>query len=258
MIRRIFHFIYIVYALVLFITGMLLIFPGVLIAVLLGQPTGGNLVIHLCRLWSDCWLFAIGIRNKTINVSPIDPNRHYVFVANHISYLDIPVIFQSIRKNSFRVLGKSEMSKIPIFGTLYKLAVVLVDRSDNAHRAKSIQVLKKVLNQNISILIFPEGTFNETNTPLKKFYDGAFRIAIETETAIKPLVYLDTIDLMHFSSPLRLKPGISRVVVLPEVSVDGLTMADLPALKQQVHEVMEQALVKYKNYSNVAPSEQDQ
>ncbi len=246
MIRKIVHIIYVVYAVLLFVTGLLLIFPGVLVAMFLGSPAGGNLVIHLCRLWSDCWLFVIGIRNRRIFIDPIDPKRHYVFVANHNSYLDIPIMFQSIRKNSFRILGKSEMSKIPVFGTLYKLVVVLVDRSSNANRAKSLETLKKTLDQNISILIFPEGTFNESHKPLKHFYDGAFRIAIETATPIKPTVYLDTIKLMHFSSPLRLKPGVSRVVILPEVSVKGLTMHDLPALKQQVHDAMEAAIIKYR------------
>jgi 1-acyl-sn-glycerol-3-phosphate acyltransferase len=246
MIRKFFHTLYVIYAIVLFVVGLLIIFPGVLFAILLGNPGGGNLVIKLCRAWSDCWLFVIGIRNRSIILEPIDPNRHYVFVANHTSYLDIPIIFQSIRKNSFRVLGKSEMSKIPVFGTLYKLAVVLVDRSSNAHRAKSMEILKKTLDQNISILIFPEGTFNETGNPLKKFYDGAFRIAIETNTPIKPTVYLDTIKLMHFSSPLRLKPGVSRVVILPEIPVEGYTLQNLEQLKQQVYAAMEAAIIKYR------------
>ncbi|MES2646607.1 MAG: lysophospholipid acyltransferase family protein [Bacteroidota bacterium] len=246
MIRKILHTLYVIYAVVLFVVGLLIIFPGVLFAILLGNPGGGNLVIKLCRAWSDCWLFVIGIRNRSIILEPIDPNRHYVFVANHTSYLDIPIIFQSIRKNSFRVLGKSEMSKIPVFGTLYKLAVVLVDRSSNANRAKSLEILKKTLDQNISILIFPEGTFNETGHPLKKFYDGAFRIAIETNTPIKPTVYLDAIKLMHFSSPLRLKPGVSRVVILPEIPVNGFTIHNLEPLKQQVYTAMEAAILKYR------------
>ena len=190
-------------------------------------------------------MFAIGFGRQSIVIEPIDPNRHYVFVANHTSYLDIPVMFQAIRKNSFRILGKIEMSKIPVFGTLYKLAVVLVDRSSNSNRAKSIETLKKTLDQNISILIFPEGTFNETGQPLKNFYDGAFRIAIETGTPIKPTVYLDTIKLMHFKGPMHWKPGISRVVILPEVPVEGLTMDDLPVLKKRVHALMEEAYIKY-------------
>lgn len=246
MIKKILRPFYLAYAIVSFIAGLLIIFPCVLVAIMLGQPAGGNLVITLCRAWSDCWLFLIGIRSKTITEEPIDANRHYVFVANHISYLDIPVIFQSVRKNQFRVLGKSEMSKIPVFGTLYKLAVVLVDRSDNKARAKSLEVLKKVLNQNISIFIFPEGTFNETGEPLKSFYDGAFRMAIETCTPVKPMVYLDTVKLMYYSSLFTLKPGVSRMVILPEIPVTGLTMHDLPDLKQQVYTAMETAILKYK------------
>lgn len=245
MIKKSLHLLYIVYAVLLFVAGLLLIFPLVLCSLLAGQPASGNFVIRLCRLWSDVWLLLIGIRNKTIAVESINPNRHYVFVANHISYLDIPVIFQAIRKNPIRVLGKIEMSKIPVFGTLYKLATVLVDRSDSKGRAKSLEVLRKVLDKNISIFIFPEGTFNETGKPLKSFYDGAFRMAIETKTPIKPIVFLDTQKLMHYSSPLQLKPGISRMVILPEIGIDGLTMNNLPALKEKVFKSMETALLQY-------------
>lgn len=237
---------YIIYAYSMFVAGLLVIFPLVLLAATLGQPKGGNLVIHLCRFWSDYWLFVIGVRNKNIVEEPIDPNQHYVFVSNHVSYLDIPAIFQGIRKNSIRVLGKIEMSKIPIFGLLYRLAVVLVDRSTSAGRAKSIEVLKKVLNQNISILIFPEGTFNETGQPLKPFYDGAFRMAIETQTDIKPIIYLDMLERMHYSSPFSLTPGISRAVILPAIPVTGLVMEDLPMLKRKVYDTMEQAILKYR------------
>ena len=246
MIRQLLHGIYAVYVILLFVLGLLIIFPGLLVDIILGNPKGGNLVIHLCRFWSDWWMFAIGFGRQSIVIEPIDPNRHYVFVANHTSYLDIPVMFQAIRKNSFRILGKIEMSKIPVFGSLYKLAVVLVDRSSTANRAKSIEALKRTLDQNISILIFPEGTFNETGQPLKHFFDGAFRIAIETGTPIKPTVFLDTSKLMHFSSPMRWKPGISRVVILPEVAVEGLTIDDLPSLKQKVHDMMEAAIIKYR------------
>ena len=117
MIRKSLHLLYVVYAMSLFVAGLIIIFPGVLFSLVAGQPASGNFVIRLCRGWSDCWLFLIGIRSKTIKEEPIDPSRHYVFVANHISYLDIPVIFQAVRKNPIRVLGKVEMSKIPVFGT---------------------------------------------------------------------------------------------------------------------------------------------
>ncbi len=226
---------------------MLVIFPIVVLAIFMGQPAGGNTVVHLCKIWSDTWFFAIGIRHRNIEIAPIDPGRHYVFVANHISYLDIPLIFKVIRKNMIRVLGKFEMSRIPIFGSFYRLAVIMVDRSSAERRAKSVAHLKKVLNHNTSILIFPEGTFNETGGPLKSFYDGAFRIAIETNTPIKPFVFLDAHKLLHYHSVFMLRPGISRAVVLPEVSTNGYTLDDVDKLKKEVYELMESTIIEYQN-----------
>ncbi|HSK12834.1 MAG TPA: lysophospholipid acyltransferase family protein, partial [Phnomibacter sp.] len=176
---------------------------------------------------------------------PIDPSKHYVFVANHISYLDIPLLFQAIRKNHFRVLGKIEMSKIPLFGLLYRIVVVLIDRSNSKSRKQSLVELQKVLDQNISIFIFPEGTFNEGRKPLKHFYDGAFRMAIETQTPIKPIVFLDAVKLMHYKSIFSLRPGLSRAVHLPEISVEGYTPDDVAKLKNATFEAMEACILKY-------------
>ncbi len=245
MLKKIFYPIYLGYAFFLFVLGLLIIFPLVLLAVVLGEPAGGNLVIKLSRAWSDGWLFLIGIRHKNIVEAPIETDRHYVFVANHISYMDIPLLFQAIRRNHFRVLGKMEMSKIPVFGVLYKLAVVLIDRSSARSRAKSLEKLREVLNQNISIFIFPEGTFNESKKPLKSFYDGAFRMAIETQTSIKPIVYLDSVNRMHYKTVFSITPGQSRAVHLPEISVAGLTLEDVGTLKKATFDAMEKCIVQY-------------
>ncbi|MCU0387569.1 MAG: 1-acyl-sn-glycerol-3-phosphate acyltransferase [Chitinophagaceae bacterium] len=244
-IKKILYPIYLPYCYLTFIAGLLVVFPFVLIATMLGQPVAGNLVVKLSRAWSDSWIFLIGVRHKNIVESPIDKNRHYVFVANHISYIDIPLIFQGIRKNSFRVLGKKEMGKIPVFGTLYKLAVVLIDRSNPQSRANSIKELQKVLDQNISIFIFPEGTFNETGQPLKSFYDGAFRLAIEMQTPVKPIVFLDAVKRMHHKSIFSITPGKSRAVHLPEIPVEGLTMNDVASLKKTTFDLMEECIKKY-------------
>ena len=94
--------------------------------------------------------------------------------------------------------------------------------------------------------MFPEGTFNETNAPLKDFYDGAFRIAIETKTAVKPVLFLDAYDRMHYKSILSLTPGISRSVFLDEISVEGLTLKDVQRLKEKTYAIMEEALRRYR------------
>lgn len=147
-----------------------------------------------------------------------------------------------------RILAKYEMSKVPVFGIIYKSLTVLVDRRDAEKRARSIAEMKDFLQKHISIFIFPEGTFNETGTPLKDFYDGAFRIAIETETPVKPLLFIDSIDRLHYSSILSLTPGPARVVFLDEVSVNGLTAEDIQSLKQKVYEKMEAGLRRYRSY----------
>jgi 1-acyl-sn-glycerol-3-phosphate acyltransferase len=240
---KLLRWIYCCYALVLFIVGMLLVLPFVVVYSFFGPVRGGDLIYKACRIWDRSWMTLIGIRHIMLPGPAPDPGRQYVFVANHISYLDILLILRVIHHRSFRILGKAEMKKVPVFGYIYSQAVVMVDRSSPEQRSKSARELISVLRQGISIFLFPEGTFNETHAPLKTFYDGAFRIAIETQTPIKPILFLDAYDRMHYSSLFNLDPGRLRTVFLPEVSVEGLTMEDLPDLKERIFQMMEAGLI---------------
>ena len=239
--------IYAVYALLIFVAIMFAVVPFVVVALFFGRIKGGNIIYKVCKVWGYLWYFLIGIRHKNIYEVPQNFAAQYIFVANHISYMDIPPIVIAINQ-PVRVLAKYELSKIPVFGFIYKSATVLVDRSDAEKRAQSIAEMRDFLRNHVSIFIFPEGTFNETGAPLKEFYDGAFRIAIETETPIKPILFLDTVDRLHYSSVFSLTPGRSRVVFMDEVSVEGMTMEDLPAIKQKVYEIMESGLKRYRKY----------
>ncbi|HEY8897404.1 MAG TPA: lysophospholipid acyltransferase family protein [Niastella sp.] len=242
---RFLRLVYCFYALGTFILCMLLVIPPVVIASFFGKVRGGNFIYRICSYWSDVWFFLIGIRHRNIYEYPHDKNRQYIFVANHISYLDAPIIVKTIRQR-VRALGKAEVSKVPLFGFIYRNAVVTVDRSSSAHRANSVRILKSVIRKGISIFIFPEGTFNETGKPMKELYDGAFRIAIETQTPIKPVLFLDGWSRMHYSSAFSINPGRSRSVFLKEIPVDGLTVKDVEMLKQKVMQLMEQKLREYK------------
>lgn len=177
--------------------------------------------------------------------SPHDKTKSYIFVSNHISYLDAAIIVKAFRQ-PIRPLGKVEMSKIPVFGFIYKNAIVTVDRSDAENRAKSVEILKSVIARGISVLVFPEGTFNMTHQPLKEFYDGAFRVAIETQTPVKPVLFLDAYERMPYESIFSLNPGRCRIVYMNEIPVEGLTMDDMPVLKERVYRLMEEKLIGYK------------
>lgn len=201
-------------------------------------------MIRLCMLWADIWFPLIFIRHKKIFEAPHNKSKSYIFVSNHISYLDAAIIVKAIRQ-PFRPLGKVEMAKVPVFGFIYKNAIVTVDRSSASNRAKSVRILKSIINKGISVLVFPEGTFNMTTQPLKEFYDGAFRVAIETQTPLRPVLFLDAYRRMPYESLFLMTPGISRIVYLNEIAVEGLSLDDLPKLKEHVYRIMEQKLVEY-------------
>ena len=235
-----------IYVFILFIVIMLLLFPFVIAVSFFGKVKGGNIIYKICQRWADVIFVLCGLFHKNYFEAPHDNNKQYVFVFNHISYMDIPVLMKVIRKQHFRILGKAEMSKIPVFGFFYKHAVVMVNRESAQKRVASILQLKKVIAKKISVVIAPEGTFNTTHHPLKKFYDGAFRVAIETQTPIKPILFLDTFDRMNYKSILSITPGRSRAIYLEEISVEGLTIKDVKFLKEKVYHIMENKLNFYK------------
>ncbi len=240
-----FRVVFSVYGFVLFIAVMMLLFLFVVIASFFGKIRGGNLIYKICQLWADIMMVIWGIHHRNVFEESHDRTRQYVFVFNHISYMDIPIIMKAIRQQHFRILGKSDMAKIPLFGFLYRNAVVMVDRSSAEKRAASVQKLKSVICKGISVVIAPEGTFNMTGKPLKDFYDGAFKIAIETQTPIKPILFLDTYDRLNYKSALSLNSGRSRAVYLEEINVAGLTNKDVTMLKEKVFRLMEEKLIAY-------------
>lgn len=236
--------IYSIYALISFIAVMLLIFPFAVIASFFGKIRGGNMVMRLCMLWADIWFFLIAIWYKKTYESPHDKSKPYIFLTNHISYLDAAMIPKAYRQ-PVRPLGKVETSKVPVFGFIYRNAIVTVDRSSAGNRANSVRVLKSLISQGISVLVFPEGTFNMTTEPLKEFYDGAFRVAIETQTPLKPVLFLDAYRRMPYESIFLMTPGRNRVVYLDEIPVAGYTIRDVTKLKEEVYAVMEKKLIEY-------------
>ncbi len=242
---RIVQYIYSIYAFAVFLFLMFVLFPFVVLASFFGKIRGGNMVYHICRFWSAVATFCWGIFHKNIYEAPHDPTHPAVLVFNHISFIDIPIIMLTFRKQPFRILAKAEMGKIPIFGYIYRFATVMVNRADSQKRAQSVKTLKAVLKKNISVVIAPEGTFNMTGRPLKQFYDGAFRIAIETQTPIKPVLFLDTYDRLSYKSIFSLTPGRSRSVFLEEIDVTGYTIENFTELKQKVYDVMEAGLIRY-------------
>jgi 1-acyl-sn-glycerol-3-phosphate acyltransferase len=245
-IQRIALLFYNIYVALTFIIMALIIYAISVFSLLLPSSKRANFIYAVCRFGFDVCLFIWGINHRNIFESPHDPTQPVIFIFNHISYIDTMIILKAIRNQHIRGLGKAEVAKIPFVGFIYKSVVIMVKRDNATDRARSVADMKKALSENLSIILAPEGTFNMTTKPLTKFYDGAFRIAIETQTPLKPLIFLDTFNRMHYRSIFSVTPGRSRVIFLEQIDVIGYTLDDLPLLKQKVMDKMEAKLIEYK------------
>jgi 1-acyl-sn-glycerol-3-phosphate acyltransferase len=247
-IKKAIQLLYCIYALIVFALLTILSAIALILLIPFGKAKLSKRVYKVCRYWAKTWYVFIGVWHKEIYEAKHDFKKPHIFVANHNSYMDIPPIVQ-LRHQPIRPLGKFESSKIPIFGWVYKAAVILVDRSSPEKRAKSLRNLKAALHKKISIFIFPEGTFSMTDQqPLKSFYNGAFKLAIEMQVPIQPILMVDAVDRMHFDSVFSLNPGPNRVVYLNTIDVTGYTMEDIEKLKNEVFQMMDEGLRKYRKY----------
>jgi 1-acyl-sn-glycerol-3-phosphate acyltransferase len=237
---------YVVYALLLFVATLIPVFILALGASLLGEIQGGNLIYLICRTWGDVWFALVGIFHRNIYEHKPRRSEPCIFVCNHTTYLDSALIVKAARY-PVRPLGKIEMTKIPLFGFVYRKTIVVVDRSNPEARAESVRKLVYLLNKGISAWIFPEGSINETEAPIKPFYNGAARIAIETGKPIQPVLFLDAYKRMHARDIWSLTPGRSRAVFLEPISVDGYSMEDADILISKVHDQMQQKLLSYRH-----------
>ena len=239
--------IYLVYAGLVFIGLMFIVLPFVLIVTTAFNPLRGKrmgLFFLRCWAWGFSLLACCWVRTK--NASKVNLNMPHIYVGNHGSYLDAIAVCISVPQ-SFSALGKIEMAKVPVFGWIYQRIVVMIDRSSKESREKSVISLKNEINKGQSILLFPEGTMNKTQAPLSDFYDGAFRIAIETQTPIQPFVMLNNRKLLSRVDPLTARPGLITTIFLPAVAVNHYKTDDVQALKRKIYVMMDEAILSFDN-----------
>jgi len=237
--RKILQPFYTGYVLVTFLVSLFMAFPIFLITGFIHTPSSRKFIYQLVHYWSIVWLWLIGMRLKIKGHFP--KGKHFVIVANHISYLDTLNIYACIPEY-FRALARKEMVKIPVFGLVYKQLTVMVDRSNQDSRMKSMRLMYRQLKKECHITIFPEGSFNETGEVLKDFYDGAFRLAVNTQTDILPIIFPDTEKRWHYSAWWKLWPGKNSAVFLEPVSVKD---KDVFTMKNETFHILEEALKDY-------------
>jgi 1-acyl-sn-glycerol-3-phosphate acyltransferase len=237
----IFNKIYTAWVILVFAVFMIVLLPGILLPFVLGQRFGW-IGYKFLKLWS--WIFSMltFIHYKSYGRENFVKGESCIYISNHTSFLDIPGLCLTI-PGDFRPLAKKELLRIPVFGWIAQTAAVIVDRSSGQSRKKSIERLKTIVTNGISILIFAEGTQNRTKEVLQPFHDGAFRIAVDAQRPILPMVVIGAGKLMP-PGKAYIEPGNVKIVVGKKIETQNLTVDDIPVLKQKTADAMKEMILQ--------------
>lgn len=195
---------------------------------------GQDIFIKIAKFWMNIWLPLIGCPVTVKGKENFIKGETYIVTCNHNALLDVPLSAPFIPGPN-KTIAKTSFVKIPLFGWYYKKGSVLVDRNKDASRRNSFEEMKQVLKSGMHMCIFPEGTRNRTNEPLKNFYDGAFKLAVDSQKSIIPALILNTNKAMPVHKKFYLLPCKLEIHFLPPVSSVNISSKEL---NQQVYKIM--------------------
>ena len=241
LLKNIFARIWAFWALVSFVTTFIIIFiPSMLSYLYKDEVKGQNYFILVSRIWMQSWLYMILCPVKVIGRENFEKDKTYVIVYNHNAFLDVPLSAPFVPGGN-KTIAKASFGKFPIFGWFYKRGGIMVDRNKENSRVKSYEAMRETLKKGIHMCIYPEGTRNRTGMPLKPFYDGAFKLAIDAKKEIIPCVIIGTNKAMPVKKTFYLLPRRLKMIFLEPVSSKD---TDTKTLNTKVFDIMYKEFVK--------------
>ncbi len=190
------------------------------------------------RLWSRLFLSIPPVKLEVEGREHIEPGRQYVFLANHLSNLDIPAMFLAIPV-PIRYLAKKEVYRIPVFAQALKIGgIVKIDRGAGPSTYQAInEGVARAKERGYSLIIFAEGT-RARGKDLAPFKKGAFRIAIMMGLPVVPVTIHGTWEAWPPGSKL-VYPHDAKVVIDEPIPTEGLDLTDIGDLRDQVRGIIE-------------------
>lgn len=232
--KNIFARIWALWGLITFIVTFLIIFLPSMVANLFSDyKKGQTYFLAISRIWMNAWLFLIGCPVKVYGRENFEKGETYIVVFNHNAFLDANLSAPFVGGPN-KTIAKESFAKVPVFGLFYKRGSVLINRNDDRSRQKSFDEMKKILALGINMCIYPEGTRNRTDQPLKKFYDGAFKLSFATQKRILPCVIFGTKKAMPIDKKFYLLPTKLEMHFLPPVAPHET----VKILKEEVFNIM--------------------
>lgn len=205
----------------------------------------------LKRVWSYCIAFGSFIFPKlSYERQSTKMPQPCVFVGNHTSYLDI--VFSTFYIDHLALyMGKAELLKIPLFCVFFKGMDIPVNRKSRMDSHKAFMNAANEIDKGRSMVIYPEGTIANEGK-LKPFKNGPFKLAIDKQVPIVPVVNLNNWKLLQNGGFFKSfgRPGIARIVILETIETTGLTDENLVDLREKVHKLINDTLHQYHGSKN--------
>jgi len=202
---------------------------------LCAAPFSNRFARFFARLWCVHLTALSGIRIKMVGVEKLNKKERYVFVANHQSYFDIPVLYTGL-PFSLSFIAKKELFFIPFFGWgIAAVGHIWIDR-ENARAARSsiTRAIAMLKRKNISLVLFPEGTRSITGE-MGEFKRGSFALALEAGVPVVPLTICGTREILPKHKGL-LRPGTATIVVGDPIFPSELASLDKAKLSEMMKE----------------------
>jgi 1-acyl-sn-glycerol-3-phosphate acyltransferase len=198
---------------------------------------GNGRVQHwFARLWSRLILRTGSVRVHTEGLENIDLARPLVYAANHLSALDIPVLYATL-PGQFRIMAKRELFRYPVLGWhLKRSGQIPIDPDNRNAGTRSIRRASEALRKGMAVMVFPEGGRSETGE-LQPFMGGAFLVAIRTKTPVLPIAIVGTYELLPMNS-FHAITGPVQLIIGEPIPTAGLRAHDTDKLAGQVREVI--------------------
>ncbi|BAH77288.1 lysophospholipid acyltransferase family protein [Solidesulfovibrio magneticus] len=192
-------------------------------------------------LWAKSLVGAAGIRIEA-DLSALDPGQAYIFMANHQSHMDIPILFAALSGWNFRFLAKESLFQIPVFGpAMRRMGHVAIDRGNRRKAMESIQEAVDLVSRGIGLLVFPEGTRSMDYSKLQDFKTGGMIVALKCQAQVAPLVLEGSGGVLP-KHGRRLTPGVVRLRALPPFDAAALyTLKERENFKNDLWDRMDAA-----------------
>lgn len=194
----------------------------------------GRLFHKVSRAWAIVILFVTGVRVTVTGLERLRRDQAYIYVSNHASLFDIPVVFAGI-PDDIRVVYKKELEKIPIFGWGLRMgAYIAIDRGHGPRAARSLEEAIQKMRHGASLLLYAEGT-RTMDGKLQPFKRGAFHLAHRAAVPVVPLTINGTFSILRKRSAL-IRPGTAHLTLGDPIEPGGATGREAElALMDTVH-----------------------